>query len=155
MRTVASCWLPSIWRSSWAGLLITVRSTPPSLAASSTFSIVIGHLPRQIGAAAISGGMTWVWKSMIMKTSLGRGGGPLGKQVSLEREWLAFRRRARHPCAGERRRLLKPAARRRQAPQIVVAPRRHVVAHGVVVNIDDLGRRQQKLDPVPVGITQI
>ena len=66
MRTVLSRWSASMWRSSCAGLLITVRSTPPALAASSTFSIVIGHLPRQTGSAAICGGITWVWKSMIM-----------------------------------------------------------------------------------------
>src|ERR1051326_4971694 len=64
--TVLNC-CSMLWlRSSWPGLLITVLSMPPALAASNTFSIVIGHLPFQIGAAAISGGMTWVWKSRIM-----------------------------------------------------------------------------------------
>src|SRR6185436_12437921 len=67
--TVLSCCSVLWLRSSWPGLLITVLSIPPALAASNTFSIVIGHLPCQTGALAISGGMTCVWKSRIIPVS--------------------------------------------------------------------------------------
>ena len=47
--------------------------------------------------------------------------------------------RRRHLRADQRRAFLEPAARRRQAPQIGVA-RLHVVAHRLVVDVDDLHR---------------
>ena len=74
----------------WIGLEITVMSTPPILAASSAFSIVVGDglfcAPMlrwncvPVNAAMSSGGRTWTWKSMIMQTllrSLMRGRGRL------------------------------------------------------------------------------
>ena len=60
----------------WIGFEITVMSTPPILAASSAFSIVVGEgLWRApmflwncvpVKAAMSSGGRTCTWKSMIM-----------------------------------------------------------------------------------------
>ena len=56
---------------------MTVMSTPPILAASSAFSIVVGErlccAPMflwnwvPVKSAMSSGGSTWTWKSMIMQ----------------------------------------------------------------------------------------
>src|ERR1700691_6816396 len=61
----------------WMGFEITEISTPPILAASSTFSIVAGGLPFlaptflwkpvPVKVSKSSGGKTWVWKSIIIE----------------------------------------------------------------------------------------
>ena len=83
-----------------------------------------------------------------------RGLRPLREQILLQRQRLTLRVRRRHFRAGQRRGLLEPAPRRRQTPQVACC-RRHVVAHRLVVDVDDLHRRQQQFEPVPVGIAQI
>src|SRR5262245_50726105 len=64
----------------WIGFEITVMSTPPILAASSAFSIVVGEVLWRapmflwncvpVKAAMSSGGRTCTWKSIIIRASL-------------------------------------------------------------------------------------
>src|SRR5262245_17452487 len=72
----SNCCSRSMSRRLWIGFEMTVMSTPPILAASSAFSIVVGdglwRAPMflwncvPVKAAMSSGGRTCTWKSMIM-----------------------------------------------------------------------------------------